>query len=207
MSSPRELRQRLVRVARRLDARGILGATDGNLSIRTSGGEVLVTPSACCKGWLVEDEIVVVREDGTAVGGAPSTELAMHLAIYARRPDVTAIAHAHPPEATARAVAGLPLDEPFLSEAVISIGRVPVVQWSMPGEPQLAELVAEAAASHDAMLLRFHGAVTLGRSIEEAGSRMETLEHVSLIDRLRRALGDTSRLPDADLELLERRRS
>lgn len=199
-------RQRLVRVASRLDARGLLTGIDGNLSIRLATGEVLVTPTSCCKGWLSEDDLVIVSPDGRSVG-RPTSELAMHLAIYAKRRDVSAIVHAHPPEATARAVEGLPLDEPFLSEAVLTIGRVPVVDWSMPGEDRLAAMVGEAARSADAMLLRFHGAVSLGSTIEEACFRMETLEHVSMVDRLRRMLGGGRAVlePEA-VEALERRR-
>lgn len=199
-------RERLVRVARRLDGRGIFSGTDGNISIRLPSGEILVTPTACCKGWLESDEVVSVFPAGAASGPA-TTELAMHLAIYAARPDVEAIVHAHPPEATARAVAGLPLDAPFLSEAVLTIGRVPVVEWSMPGEERLAKLAAEASLNADAMLLRFHGAVTVGRTIEEAGYRMETLEHVSLVERLRRILGGgDAALDSGSVAALEMRR-
>lgn len=201
-----DLRARLVRVARRLDARGILGSTDGNLSVRLDHGEVLVTPTGCCKGWLKEDDLVVVRADGSSAGAA-TTELGMHLAIYAERPDVKAIVHAHPVEATARAVAGLAIDTTILSEALLSIGEVALVGWNLPGTDALASSVGAAARHADVLLLRFHGAVAMGASIEEACFRIETLEHVAQINRVRAALGgEYESIPAGDLALLRERR-
>lgn len=203
-----ELRRRVIRVAHRLDQRGIFGATDGNLSVVLDDGTLLVTPTSSCKGWIVEDELVLLTPEGEQIGGRASSELPMHQAIYRARPDVRAIVHAHPVEAAARAVAGLALEELILSEAALTIGRVPVVGWAMPGEAALARLVAEAAAGADAILLRFHGAVTVGRTIEEAAFRMETLEHVCAVERVRRDLGRGDEVLPADAvrELEERRR-
>lgn len=199
-------RRRMVAVARRLDQRGIFGSTDGNLSVRLADGSFLVSPSGSCKGWLEPGDLVVVGSDGSSHGGMASSELLMHLAIYEERPDVGAIVHAHPVEATARAVAGLPVDRPILSEAILTIGTAAVVDWAIPGSAGIAEKAAGAAVSHDVMLLRFHGAVALGSTIEEACFRMETLEHVCLVERLSRELGGGEQIPAADVLKLEERR-
>ena len=199
----------IVAVARRLDARGIFGSIDGNISVRLDDGSILITPTSCCKGWLEEEEIVAIAADpGAATDPRASSELPMHLAIYAARPDVRAVVHAHPVEATARAVAGLPLDQPILSEAVLTIGTAPVVEWALPGGDGIARSVGQAAVGHDVMLLRFHGAVAVGDTVEQACFRMETLEHVAMVDRLRRQLGGTEVIPAEDVSrLLERRRA
>src|ERR1700756_309989 len=101
-----QVKQTIVRVARRLDEKGILTSTDGNLSARLDDGGTLITPSGSCKGQLEPEKIVRLFRDGSVRSGTPSSEIALHRMIYARRPDVQAIVHAHPPYATADAGPG-----------------------------------------------------------------------------------------------------
>lgn len=201
------LKQAIVRVARRLDQKGILTSTDGNISARLDDGGTLITPSGSCKGELEPDQLVRLFRDGSARHGRPSSEIALHQMIYAHRPDVRAIIHAHPPYATAYAVAGIALDQPILSEAILSLGRVPVASYAMPTAEELARSVEPFVASHDAVLLRFHGAVCFAGDIEQAGFLMETLEHVSRIDFIRRALGSNELIPATEVARLEELRA
>jgi L-fuculose-phosphate aldolase len=198
----KELRGALVAVARRLDDKGILTATDGNLSALCDDGTLLVTPTGCCKGLVQEEELVAIRPDGTSTG-RPTSEIALHRAIYAVRDDVKAIVHAHPPFATAYAVAGIALDQPILSEAVLTLGDVRVAPYSLPTAVGLAESVAPHVGKGHAVLLRFHGAVTYGNSIAHAGLLMETLEHVTKIDTIRRLLGSDAKLSEEETSELE----
>ena len=201
------LKQAIVRVARRLDQKGILTSTDGNLSARLDDGGTLITPSGSCKGELEPDQLVRLFRDGSPRHGRPSSEIALHQMIYARRPDVRAIIHAHPPYATAYAVAGIALDQPILSEAILSLGRVPVASYAMPTAEELARSVEPFVESHDAVLLRFHGAVCFAGDVEQAGFLMETLEHVSRIDFIRRALGSNELIPATEVARLEELRA
>jgi len=198
-----QLKKAIVRVARRLDQKGILTSTDGNLSARLDDGGTLITPSGSCKGELEPEQLVRLFRDGSPRSGKPSSEIALHRMIYERRPDIRAIIHAHPPYATAYAVAGLALDQPILSEAILTLGRVPVASYAMPTAEELARSVEPLVAQHDAVLLRFHGAVCFARDIEQAGYLMETLEHVARIDYIRRALGSNELIPDSEVARLE----
>jgi L-fuculose-phosphate aldolase len=198
-----QLKQAIVRVAKRLDEKGILTSTDGNLSARLADGGTLITPSGSCKGQLEAEKIVRLFRDGSVRSGRPSSEIALHRMIYARRPDVQAIVHAHPPYATAYAVAGMPLDQPILSEAILTLGRVPVASYAMPTAEELARSVEPLVEQHDAVLLRFHGAICFARDIEQAGYLMETLEHVARIDFIRRALGSNELIPAHEVARLE----
>ena len=197
------LKQAIVRVARRLDEKGILTSTDGNLSALLDDGGTLITPSGCCKGELEPEQLVRLFRDGSARAGRPSSEIALHRMIYSRRPDVRAIIHAHPPYATAYAVAGIALDQPILSEAILTLGRVPVASYALPTAEELASSVEPFVTSHDAVLMRFHGAVCFSRGIEQAGYLMETLEHVARIDFIRRALGSNELIPASEVARLE----
>jgi L-fuculose-phosphate aldolase len=198
-----QLKQAIVRVAKRLDEKGILTSTDGNLSARLPDGGTLITPSGSCKGQLEAEKLVRLFRDGSPRSGRPSSEIALHRMIYARRPDVQAIVHAHPPYATAYAVAGMPLDQPILSEAILTLGRVPVASYAMPTAEELARSVEPLVEQHDAVLLRFHGAICFARDIEQAGYLMETLEHVARIDFIRRALGSNELIPAHEVARLE----
>ena len=202
-----QLKKAIVRVARRLDQKGILTSTDGNLSALLDDGGTLITPSGSCKGELEPEQIVRLYRDGSPRAGRPSSEIALHRMIYERRPDVRAIVHAHPPYATAYAVAGIPLDQPILSEAILSLGRVPVASYAMPTATELAKSVEPLVDGHDAVLLRFHGAVCFARDIEQAGYLMETLEHVAHIDFIRRAMGSNALIPQSEVDRLEELRA
>jgi L-fuculose-phosphate aldolase len=201
MTEVERLRADIAEVGRRLYARGLVGAADGNVSARR-GDRLLVTPAGVCKGFLTPEQIAVTDLDGRPVDGQPSTEIAMHVAVYRRRPDVTAVVHAHPPTATGFAVAGVPLDEPYLAETVATLGRVPLVPYRPPGSPELAQAVADAVASAETLLLAHHGALTVGRDIFRAWERMETLEHVAHVRLVVRHLGRGGPLPAEEVHRL-----
>lgn len=202
-----KLKQTMVRVARRLDQKGILTSTDGNLSALLDDGGTLITPSGSCKGLLEPEQLVRLFRDGSPRAGRPSSEIALHRMIYAKRPDVRAIIHAHPPYATAYAVAGIALDQPILSEAILTLGKVPVASYAMPTAEELARSVEPLVAQHDAVLMRFHGAVCFARDIEQACYLMETLEHVARIDFIRRELGSNELIPQSEVDRLEQLRA
>ncbi|HEY2377406.1 MAG TPA: class II aldolase/adducin family protein [Gemmatimonadaceae bacterium] len=203
------LRHAMVRVCRRLYERGLIAGGEGNVSARLDDGSILVTPSGVQKIDVVEDDLVVVDRTGKRVAGSgsPSSELGMHLRIYQLRHDVGAVVHAHPPFATAFAVAGEDLMTPVLPEIVIQIGGVPLVPYATPGSPALADAIEPFLSLHDAFLMANHGATSYGSTLSIAHQRMESLEHAAEILFHARALGHTSTLTSAERErLLEARR-
>lgn len=201
-----ELVDALLACGRRLDERGIACATDGNLSARTSGGSLLVTRSGVSKGRMTAADILDVAADGTLLspGGRPSTELAMHLAVYRLRPDVGAVVHAHPVHATAFAVAGLALDEDLLPEVIVGLGAVPLAPYATPSTADVPASLEPLIPAHDAILLANHGALTCGATVEEACLRMEKLEHAAQITLLARLLGGGRRLTAGEIDRLAR---
>jgi L-fuculose-phosphate aldolase len=192
----------LVLFGRRLHENGFVAATDGNLSARTEAG-FLATPTALPKIELREELIVALGRDGRPIAGSPSSEWPMHAAIYRARPDVGAVIHAHPPFATALASAGRSIERPFLSEAVIALGAVPLVPFALPSTEDLASGVAGAMSSRDAVLLANHGAVTVGPDVRSAYYRMETLEQTARITLYAELLGGGHPLPHAALDTLK----
>lgn len=196
------IRADIVEVGRRLYARGLIGGNEGNISVR-AGGLLYVTPAGVCKGFLSTDLIVRTDMAGQPLDGQrASTEVRMHTAVYARRPDVCAVVHAHPPTATAFAAAGLPLDRPLIAEAVVTLGPVPVIPYGTPATSALSEGVAAAICDAQALLLANHGALAVGADLFRAWERMETLEQLAKVTLLTRLLGRDVLLSSSDVDRL-----
>jgi L-fuculose-phosphate aldolase len=197
------VRDEIVEVGRRLYARGLIAATEGNISVRV-GDALLVTAGGTNKGFLERAQVLKTDLNGRPLeAGRPvSSEVAMHAAIYKRRPEARAVVHAHPPAATAFAVVHAPLDQPLLAEAVLLLGPVPLVRYAPPSTAELAEAASEAFANANAVLLANHGAVALGETLARAHQRMETLEHLARVTLLARSLGQPRPLPPDEVERL-----
>lgn len=175
----------ILEAGRRMYAKEFCAANDGNISCRTADGAFWVTPSGVSKGFMEEDALIKVDINGNILERRShrgvSSEIALHLAVYANRPDVNAVVHAHPPLSTAFACARMPLDKPVVNEAVLNLGTVPCAPFALPGTPELAEGVLPHLRGHGALLLANHGAVTWGDSMEQAFFRLETLEYYAKI--------------------------
>ena len=194
----------IVRVCRRLYERGLIAGPDGNVSARLIDGSIVVTPSGMSKVDVSTEDLVIVDPSGRVLDGRrrPSSELGMHLRIYARRPDVRAVVHAHPPTATGFAVAGESLMAPVLPEVILQMREVPLVRYATPGSDELADTFEPVLADHDAFLMANHGATTLGPSLEVAHQRMESLEHAARILLVARTLGRVNELSATDVQAL-----
>jgi L-fuculose-phosphate aldolase len=193
------LRRDLVEVCRRLHERRLLGAGEGNVSCRLGPARLLVTPSGANKGYLRPADLVVVDLSGAKVRGRgrPSTELRMHLAAYAARPDVEAVVHAHPITAVAFTVAGVAPPDRLMPEAVLVLGPVAVAPYATPGTEEVPRSLGPFWSGHEVVLLERHGALALGRDLFQACDRMETLERVCEVAAAARALGRCEPLPAA----------
>lgn len=195
----------------RLNARGFVAGTSGNLSARLDDGRILVTPSGMSKGELTVRDLVVVDSLGRSQQGThPATsELAMHLAVYEHRADVGACVHSHPPYTTAFAVAGLELAGDILPEVVLFVGKIILTEYAPPGTKAVAEAIRPHLATANAFVLRNHGLLTLGCNLRQACDRHEAVEHLAQTVWLARQLGNVGAVPPADLRRLDqmRRRS
>ncbi len=181
MTAEQQLRLAIVDVGRRLYQRGLIVAGDGNISARLPDGTLLITPAGLCKGELTPEDLVVISLDGELLRAAPgrrqSSEQQLHLHTYRCRPDVQACVHAHPPTAVALTLVGMDLTAPLLPEAILALGPVPTAPYARTGTVELGEVVGRLVVDHDALLLAYHGALTLGPTPLAAYFQMEQLEH------------------------------
>ncbi|HKS05039.1 MAG TPA: class II aldolase/adducin family protein [Gemmatimonadaceae bacterium] len=195
-------------MCRRLTDAGLIAGQDGNVSVRLDARRILVTPAGFSKIDVTASDLVVLSLQGKKIRGKcePSSEVAVHLRAYARRRDVAAVVHAHPPTATAFAVVGETLPERVLPEIAALLGPVPLVPYATPGTEALADRFDGLWASHDAFLMVNHGALTLGSTLRVAHQRMETMEHAARIVFAARALGAVRELTPEQLRELSARR-
>lgn len=198
-------RDDIVRYGKCLYERGFIAATDGNISVRLDEERLLITPTCVCKGHMQPEDLVIVDTDGHKVQGDRdvSSEVAMHLLIYRMRPDVHGIVHAHPPTATGFAAAGIALDQPLISEVVLTIGAVPLAKYACPGTNELPESLRPYVADHCAILMANHGVVTYGDDLDQAFMHMETLEHFAKIALVARTLGNSNSIASEEVRRLE----
>jgi L-fuculose-phosphate aldolase len=201
---PQEQVTDLLDVCHRLYARGMVTATDGNVSVRLVNGNILATRSGINKGMVGERDLVEVTLDGTQVGGSgkPSTELAMHLYIYQQRPDANAVVHAHPTYATGFATARVPLVGCVFPEVIVGLGAIPLAEYATPSTGEVPESLAPFVKSAEAILLANHGAVTFGPNLYDAYFKMEKVEHAAHITFIATMLGGAHTLSEQELEKL-----
>lgn len=187
MDAPAEAADRLIRAGRRLGARGLISAGEGNLSIRLDADRLLVTPAGMRKDELEADDLVVIwlgepeREAVSTSGRGPTSDLAIHLAVHAARPDISAVAHAHLPASMGLTLAGEVPDPAALPETALLLPRLPFLVLGVPGSAELAARVAAALSEPpeplaSAVLLERHGAVAVGRDPAHAVDRLELVE-------------------------------
>lgn len=190
-------------VGRRLWERDLIGGCEGNLSVRLSSRHILCTPSGVSKGHLRPLDLVVIDTRGNSVsGGVPSSEIKLHLRILARRRDCQAVIHAHPPIATAFALAGEDIPDNLLPEAAFVLGSVATVPFGFPGTDEVPDALDPLLADHKTFLLANHGAATMGSSLFDACHRMETLERVARLVYHARVLGTPQPMPDRAFQRL-----
>jgi L-fuculose-phosphate aldolase len=207
-SSEQQLRDQIVEVGRLIYENRWVAANDGNVSVRLGPNRFLITPTGVSKGMMRPEHLIVVDGEGRKVEGErePTSEIAMHMAIYRERQDVGAVVHAHPPCATGFAVAGRALDLALVPEVIVNLGAIPLAEYGLPGTPELTKTLLPLIPTYDAILLANHGAVTYGADLSKALSHMETLEHVARIALVAETLGGPRLLRQGDVDKLIRSR-
>ncbi len=145
----------------------------GNLSIRDEAGDIWITPARVDKGNLRRDDIICVKADGSIVGRhKPSSEFPFHQQIYAVRPDLRAIVHAHPVALVAFSVCGALPDTRLFSKAASVCGAVGFAPYALPGSTKLGEEIATIfQQGFNCVMLENHGVVVGGDNFQEAFER------------------------------------
>ena len=196
-------RKRLTECCHLLYQRNLTVSAGGNMSVRLNENEILITPSGVNKGMIQADDLVKMDMDGNVIsGGKPSIEHKFHLGIYEENPETGAVIHCHPLYCLAVLTRGETLRSALTPEGVLLLDQVPVCRYATPGSEELVEAVMEYADA-PAILMAKHGAITQGRTLEEAYNRMEELEFQAHLQIL---AGNAEELPADEIQKLREMR-
>jgi len=192
-------RDQLASYCGRLTADGLAVGAAGNMSVRV-GDLVAITPSGVRYDELIPSDICVVTADGGEVDApeSPSTELPMHLAVYAST-NAGAVVHTHSAEVIGLSATNDEL--PAVHYAIAALGGpVRVAEYTRFGSAALAEAAVKALAGRSAAILQNHGAICYGRTLTEAYDRALLLEWLAKVFRLARTYGEPHILTQAELD-------
>jgi L-fuculose-phosphate aldolase len=166
---------------RRLYNHGLTTTSGGNISFRISDEVILITPSATDKGNMKWKEvgIMTILGENLTPHLKPSIESEMHLSIYKKKKEVTAIVHAHPVFSSSFTAMKCKIDTNLTAEACAILGNPLLVPYALMGTSDLANLVSENILKSDILLLENHGILTTGSSLLQAFDKIEVLENAA----------------------------
>jgi glutamate-1-semialdehyde 2,1-aminomutase len=183
-----EYKNNVIRYTKWLSEQGYFGSvrgSGGNVSVRIDGEKACaITPSGIPYHEIIPDDICILDFDQKQIEGphAPSMENLMHINVYKRRSDINAIVHTHQEKASLFAIINRPIPALF-DEVCMNIGEiVDVVPYAISGSEELAENVADKLGNGcNCYILKNHGALSLGATIEKACLHAELLEKIATI--------------------------
>ena len=161
-------RDELIATARAMQPAGLNKGTSGNVSVRHGDG-FYITPTGMPYDRLVADDIPLMALDGSHVGARkPSSEWRFHRDLYAARPEVGAVLHAHSPFAVS--LACLRRDIPPFHYMIARFGgdTVRCADYALFGSQALSDAALLAMLDRKACLLANHGLLVAGRDLDEA---------------------------------------
>ena len=197
------IRNSIIEVSRLLYCKNLATAFEGNISV-IEYDKIYITPSGICKGYVTEDMLVVTDLDGNILEGKykPSSEIKMHLAAYRGRPDIKSVVHAHPPYATAYAVANKPIETKAYPEMIVLFDKIPLAAYGTPSTDEVYDGMNRYIKEYDIILLANHGVVACGSDVYNAFFKLESAEGIAKVLILAGQLGGEKELPQNKLEEL-----
>jgi len=173
-----DARKRIVESGLRLVQEGLVTRSWGNISVRVDEKNMLITPSGRTYENLKLEEIVLMNYHTLKYDGKikPSSEYHLHAEIYRHRNEINAVIHTHQMNATTVAAARREVP-PIIDDMVQIIGpSVRVAKYTMAGTRKFAKNAVKALRGRQAALLANHGAVCIGRNLDEVFDTSEILE-------------------------------
>lgn len=184
MPEDSRIRDEICKVGASLFDRGLTAGSSGNISVRLEDGGWLMTPTNVSLGALDPARLSRLDAAGRLMSGdAPTKEAFLHLSMYGERRDAAAVVHLHSSHATAvsilRDVDPNDVLPALTAYYIMRVGRLPLVPYFAPGDPDLAHAVRALASTHHAVLLANHGPVVAGTSLANAQYATEELEETA----------------------------
>ncbi len=206
MNTETKLRELMCTLAKSMFDRGLTGGSTGNISARTSDGGLLVSPTGSSFGRLDPARLSHFDPTGNHIDGdRPTKEMPLHTAFYDTRSTAGAVVHLHSCHSVALSM--MPDTDPdnFLPPltpyGLMKLGKVKLLPFYLPGDPEMGEAVRGLAGKRSAVMLANHGPVVAGKDIEAACNAIEELEDTARLAMMTRGLGAQA-LTDTQVQAL-----
>ncbi len=172
-------RKQILEFGKLIYDKGYNVSIDGNISIRLSENEILITPTCSRIGFIPFDELVVIDYDGNLIRGnkKPTSEYLLHTNIYKERSDVNAVIHVHAPNCIALSLANIDIE----NQLYITVAPIPTTDFAMPSSPESYEKLKLFIQKYNWAILRRHGVVTYESDLLSAFLRLEGMELLAKI--------------------------
>lgn len=192
-----DIRRSVLDTAKRLEEKGLVEGTSGNVSGRTDDGNVCITPSSVPYDTMTLDDLVIIDLGGQVVAGdrGPSSEKDLHLACYRAFGEIGGVIHSHPVFATMFALVREPIPAAIEEFVVYVGGDVPCCEYRTTGTEELGEEVVRNLEDRSAALLASHGMVSIGSTPEKALHAAAVVERSAQIVHGARMLGKVQEIP------------
>ena len=171
-------RKQIIEAGLRLVKEGLVARSWGNISLRLDDENMLITPSGRTYDTLKPGDIVLMNYRNYHYEGKikPSSEYHLHAVVYQQRKEINSVIHTHQMNATTVATARKEVP-PIIDDMVQIIGpTVRVTKYTLAGTEKFAKAAVRALRGRQAALLANHGAVCIGRTLDEAFVVSEVLE-------------------------------
>ncbi|MGC8558161.1 MAG: class II aldolase/adducin family protein [Nitrososphaeria archaeon] len=181
--------ENLSKMGQYLASLGYVEGREGNLSARSADGIIVKSTNVFMQYAGPKDYSLITMEGKLLRGREPSSEYRMHLEIYRRCKEVNYIVHTHPVNTLVYAELSDRIITSLAESKLYFSSFVPVLPVIEPGTQDLANAVAQSIAEgRQAVVLRRHGLVTVGETLDVAVMRTIAIEKESKIELLKRTI-------------------
>ena len=198
-----EERGQIVEYGKKMSADGLSTGTSGNISIYNSEKSLMaISPSGVGYFDTTPEDVVVMDLEANVVEGTkkPSSEWALHTAMYKTKPDCRAVVHAHSMYCTVFAVLNQPLKAVHYVIGDAGVATIPCAPYKTFGSKELAEAASEACGKSDAVLLANPGMLACGKDLKGAYGLACGMEFCAEVQYRAMCIGDPVVLSDEEME-------
>ncbi|MEZ0344779.1 MAG: class II aldolase/adducin family protein [Caldimicrobium sp.] len=179
----RDLKEELLFWTKYLAEKGLISGSEGNLSVRVGEG-FFITPSGKVKETLNKRDLSYITLKGEIISGNPSSEWGLHFKVYQKIPEAKAVVHAHPPFVLILDRLGFEFKDFSHPEARLILKELSILPYFPPGSKNLWEFASNLCRNNCVVILKKHGVLSWGKSLEEAVNYLLILEKLAYLEYL-----------------------
>jgi L-ribulose-5-phosphate 4-epimerase len=186
-----------------LEKYGLVAYTSGNVSVRI-GDHVLIKPSGVPYTELKPEDFVVVDLEGNVIEGEkkPSVDTATHLYLYKHLDWAKSVIHTHSTFAMVWAILEKSIPVLCTAHADVFGEEIPLTEYAPVGSEAIGKAVVKVIGKSGAVLLRKHGVMIVGTSVDDAVKKAIFLEEVAKAAYFATLAGKPTPLPPDEVDRL-----